>query len=143
MNEKYGLAEVIPLHRLNDSRGWFLKVLKASNLGGRQFGEVYLSVGAAGETRANHYHLRTTEWFCAVAGSGTLYLAEVGGERRQTVRLDARHPVSVRVPPGVAHSIVADGDGELALLAVADVEYDPTDTDTFPMPFEVVRGKRD
>jgi dTDP-4-dehydrorhamnose 3,5-epimerase-like enzyme len=132
--------EVRPLRRLDDARGWFLKVLQARHLGGRPFGEVYLSVGSRGETRANHYHRRTTEWFCPLNGRGTLYLAEVDGERRASVRLDARAPVSVRVPPGVAHSLVADADAELAVLAVTDVEYDPEDTDTYPLDGARIRG---
>jgi dTDP-4-dehydrorhamnose 3,5-epimerase-like enzyme len=135
-----GWIEVRPLRRLDDARGWFLKVLLARHLEGRPFGEVYLSVGAAGETRANHVHRRTTEWFCPVGGRGTLYVADTDGTRRESIRFDAAAPVSVRVPPGVAHSLVADADSELAVLAVADVEYDPQDTDTYPVAFEHIRG---
>ena len=133
-------VEVRSLRRLDDARGWFLKVLQAQHLEGHPFGEVYLSVGSPGETRANHYHRRTTEWFCPVGGRGTLYLAEVEGPRRERVRLDAAAPVSVRVPPGVAHSLVADPDAELAVLAVADVPYDPQDTDTYPVTFQSIHG---
>jgi dTDP-4-dehydrorhamnose 3,5-epimerase-like enzyme len=97
-------------------------------------------VGAPGETRANHYHRRTTEWFCPVAGRGMLYLLEVASERRAALRFDAATPISVRVPPGVAHSLVADADAELAVLAVADVPYDPQDTDTFAVAAQHVRG---
>lgn len=135
-----GWIEVRPLRRLDDARGWFLKVLLARHLEGRPFGEAYLSVGAAGETRANHVHRRTTEWFCPVGGRGTLYVADTEGTRRERIRFDAAAPVSVRVPPGVAHSLVADADSELAVLAVADVEYDPQDTDTYPVAFEHIRG---
>lgn len=134
------LVEVRPLRRLEDARGWFLKALQRRHLDGAPFGEAYLSVGGPGENRANHYHRRTTEWFCPVGGRGTLYLWEVGGERRQSVRFDVGAPVSVRVPPGVAHALVADPDSELAVLAVADVEYDPQDTDTVAVPFATIRG---
>jgi dTDP-4-dehydrorhamnose 3,5-epimerase-like enzyme len=133
-------VEIRPLRRLDDARGWFLKAIQRRHLEGRPFGEAYLSVGAPGETRANHWHERTTEWFCPVAGRGTLYLAEVGGTQRERVRFDAASPVSVRVPPRVAHSLVADADSELAVLAVADVEYDPADTDTYPVEFERIAG---
>jgi dTDP-4-dehydrorhamnose 3,5-epimerase-like enzyme len=133
-------VEVRPLRRLDDTRGWFVKVIQKQHLGDLPFGEVYLSVGAPGETRANHYHERTTEWFAAVGGRGTLYLASFDGSARQTVRMDAAAPVSVRVPPRVAHSLVADADSDLAVLAVADVAYDPNDTDTYPMEFARIRG---
>ena len=132
--------EVRQLRRLEDARGWFLKVLQARHLEGRPFGEVYLSVGAPGEARASHYHQRTTEWFCPLAGRGTLHLAEVDGERVAAVRLDSAAPVSVRIPPGVAHCLVADADAELAVLAVADVQYDPDDTDTLPYDFGPILG---
>lgn len=133
-------VEVRPLRRLEDARGWFVKLLQHRHMQGLPFGEVYLSVGSPGETRANHYHQRTTEWFAPVGGRGTLYLAETAGEARMSVRMDAGAPVSVRVPPGVAHSLVADADADLAVLAVADVEYDPQDTDTFAVEFERIRG---
>jgi dTDP-4-dehydrorhamnose 3,5-epimerase-like enzyme len=132
--------EVRPLRRLDDARGWFVKILQRHHLEGLPFGEVYLSVGGPGETRANHYHERTTEWFSPVSGRGTLYVLDVAGERRESVRFDVRAPVSVRVPPGIAHALEADADSELGVLAIADVEYDPQDTDTFPIPFERIRG---
>jgi dTDP-4-dehydrorhamnose 3,5-epimerase-like enzyme len=133
-------VEVRSLRRLDDARGWFLKAIQARHLGGRPFGEVYLSVGAPGETRANHYHERTTEWFCPVGGRGMLYLRDVDSGARSTVRFDVAAPVSVRIPPRVAHSLVADADCDLAVLAVADVEYDPQDDDTFPVSFAVIAG---
>lgn len=128
-------VEVRPLRRLEDARGWFVKVIQKRHLEGLPFGEVYLSVGAPGETRANHYHERTTEWFCPTAGRGMLYLAAMHGPERMAVRMDAAAPVSVRIPPFVAHSLVADADCDLSVLAVADVEYDPADTDTIPVDF--------
>ena len=133
-------VDVRPLRRLEDARGWFVKVFQKRHLEGLPFGEVYLSVGAPGETRANHYHERTTEWFCPAAGRGTLYLAAMQGTERMAVRMDIAAPVSVRIPPFVAHSLVADADCDLAVLAVADVEYDPADTDTIPVNFERIRG---
>jgi dTDP-4-dehydrorhamnose 3,5-epimerase len=133
-------VEIRPLRRLEDARGWFLKAIQQRHLAGHSFGEAYLSVGAPGETRANHYHERTTEWFCPVAGRGMLYLAAVDGVARLAVRFDAVAPVSVRVPPRVAHSLVADADVGLAVLAVADVEYDPRDTDTIAMEFARIQG---
>ena len=133
-------VEVRPLRRLDDPRGWFLKAIQRRHLEGLAFGEAYVSVGQPGETRANHYHRRTTEWFCPVAGRGHLYLAATDGAARMAVRFDVAAPVSVRIPPLVAHSLVADADCELAVLAIADIEYDPNDTDTYPVDFAAIRG---
>jgi dTDP-4-dehydrorhamnose 3,5-epimerase-like enzyme len=134
-------VDVRPLRRLEDARGWFVKVIQKQHLDGLPFGEVYLSVGAPGETRANHYHERTTEWFSPAAGRGTLYLAAMHGTERMAVRMDSAAPVSVRIPPFVAHSLVADADCDLSVLAVADVEYDPAETDTIPVAFERIRAQ--
>ena len=135
------LVEVRALRRLDDERGWFLKAIQAHHLEGHAFGEAYLSAAGPGATRGAHYHKRTTEWFCPVLGRGTLYIAAADGERRSSVRFDAAAPVSARVPAGVAHALVADPDCELVVLAVADVEYDPADTDTFPVDLERIRGR--
>ena len=132
-------VEVRPLSRLDDARGWFVKAIQRRHLGDLPFGEAYLSVGAAGEIRANHFHRRTTEWFCPVAGRGTLYLASMTGGERMQVRFDVASPVSVRIPPGIAHALVADADCELAVLAVADIEYDPADNDTYAVDFARIR----
>ena len=136
-------VEVRPLRRLDDARGWFLKAIQKRHLEGLPFGEVYLSVGAPGETRANHYHERTTEWFCPAAGRGTLYLAAMHAPGRMAIRMDIAAPVSVRIPPFVAHSLVADADCDLSVLAVADVEYDPADSDTIAVEFARIRGGPD
>ena len=134
------LVEVRPLRRLDDARGSFVKIIQQRHLAGRPFGEVYLSVSGPGQIRACHFHRRTTEWFCPVGGRGELYLARPDGSLRERVRLDSAFPISLRVPPGVAHALVADPDSELAVLAVADVEYDPADTDTYPVDFTQIRG---
>jgi len=134
------LVDVRALKRLGDTRGWFLKVLQRQHLGCKPFGEVYLAVGSPGEIRGSHYHKRTTEWFCPIQGHGMLYVASVDGSQRQVVQLDSEEPVSVRVPAGVAHALVADQGVEFMVLAVADVEYDPDDTDTFAMDLSRIRG---
>lgn len=134
------LVERRPLRRLDDSRGWFVKLIQQRHLGGHAFGEAYLAVAAPGESRGGHFHRRTTEWFCAVHGRGTLYAASLDGTRHEAVAMSAAEPCSVRVPPDVAHVLVADAGVEFAVLAVADVEYDPEDTDTFPVERATLEG---
>lgn len=135
------LVEVRALQRLDDSRGWFVKILQARHLDGRPFGEAYLAVAGPGGSRGGHYHKRTTEWFCPVAGRGTLYAASLDGEQHETVRMDSAAPASVRVPPEIAHVLVADAGVEFAVLAIADVEYDPDDTDTYPVQLATIQGE--
>ncbi len=134
------LVEKRELRRLDDSRGWFVKVIQQTHLQGRPFGEVYLAVAAPGGSRGGHFHKRTTEWFCPVQGRGTLYVASVDGTRHETIPLDSAKPCSVRVPPEVAHVLVADAGVEFGVLAVADLEYDPDDDDTFPVEQVAIQG---
>ena len=134
------LVDVRDLRRLDDGRGWFVKVIQERHLDGRPFGEVYLAVAAPGESRGGHYHERTTEWFCPVGGRGTLFVASLDGVHHESIRMDSATPVSVRVPPRVAHVLVADQGVEFSVLAVADVEYDPQDTDIFPVELAAIQG---
>jgi dTDP-4-dehydrorhamnose 3,5-epimerase len=135
------LVDVRELHRLDDPRGWFVKVIQQTHLQGRPFGEVYLAVAAPGEARGGHYHKRTTEWFCPVQGRGTLYVASLDGTRHEAVPMDCAKPCSVRVPPEVAHVLVADAGVEFAVLAVADVEYEAEDDDTVPVELVAIQGE--
>lgn len=136
------LVETRELHRRDDPRGWFVKVIRRTHLQGRPFGEVYLAVAAPGEARGGHYHKRTTEWFCAVQGRGTLYASSLDGARHEAVPMDCTRPCSVRVPPEVAHVLVADAGVEFAVLAVADVEYNPADHDTYAVERVAIQGER-
>ncbi len=135
------LVDVRALRRLDDGRGWFVKVIQERHLDGRPFGEVYLAVAAPGESRGGHYHERTTEWFCAVGGRGTLYVASLDGAQHESIVMNSATPVSVRVPPRVAHVLIADQGVEFSVLAVADVEYDPNDTDIHPVELTAIQGE--
>ena len=135
------LVETRSLLRLEDARGWFVKIIQQRHLEEHAFGEAYLSVAAPGGARGGHFHKRTTEWFCPVQGRGTLYAASLDGTRHETVAMDCEQPCSVRVPPEVAHVLVADAGVAFAVLAVADVEYDPEDNDTFPVELVAIQGE--
>jgi len=127
-------VRIIELDRKMDERGWFLKVLRRDQLdAGRPFGEIYLSVCTPGHTRANHYHERTTEWFCAVEGRGIVTLVDIDSGDRREVPLDAEHPQTLVVPPRIAHAIRSTTDQPLVLLVYADLPYDPEAPDATPM----------
>ena len=124
---------IIRLERKADPRGWLLKVLMKEQIeGSREFGEIYLSVSHPKETRGNHYHQGTTEWFTLLSGRGVLHLQDPRTGERKDLPLDAQEPQTVVVPPGVAHSIENTGAEPLYLLAYADVPYDPGNPDTVP-----------
>jgi dTDP-4-dehydrorhamnose 3,5-epimerase len=126
--------ETIKLDKKQDRRGWFLKILMNRHITGKkEFGELYLSVVNAGEVRGEHCHKETTEWFCTLKGKGLLNLLDTQTGEKQQMPLDEDAPLTIVVPPGIAHSIQNMGHEPLYLLAYSDVEYDAGKPDTFPM----------
>ncbi|HHL38947.1 MAG TPA: cupin domain-containing protein [Deltaproteobacteria bacterium] len=125
-------VEIIRLRRREDSRGWLLKILMRHQLGGSErFGEIYVTTARPGESKGGHFHELTTEWFALVRGSGVLTLEDKTTGERRTVELSEEEPVTVRVPPMVAHTVKNTGRGMLYLLAYSDRPYDPEATDTY------------
>ena len=126
--------ETIKLDKKEDRRGWFLKILMNRNITGKKvFGELYLSVVNAGEVRGEHYHKDTTEWFCALKGKGVLNLLDTRTGEKEQIPLDEDEPLTILVPPDIAHSILNLGHEPLYLLAYSDVEYDAERPDTIPL----------
>jgi len=122
---------VIPRVFRGDGRGWLLKVLD-----GREpslspvFGEIYMVMALPGQVRANHYHVKTSEWFTVVQGKAILKLADPESSEQKEMCLDATEPQTVFVPAGVAHAFKNPEDSglELVFIAYADRPYDPADT---------------
>jgi len=126
-----------PLRVHADGRGDLWKALSASRLGpGESFGEIYLLFTRAGAVRGNHWHRKTTEWFVVVQGRMRCTLALPGTGLRKEFLLDAASPSVLKVPPGVAHRLRAEGEGPALLAAVADREYDAESPDQAPFAFE-------
>ena len=127
------LADVrlIPRQRLNDPRGWFLKVFKGDEEGlPNQMGEIYLAVADPGEVRGSHYHPSASEWFTVVLGSAQLRLLDPISGERQELALSAATPVTVYVPAGIGHAFInpTDATQPMMVIAYADRPYDPADT---------------
>ena len=129
--------EIIKLEKKEDARGSLLKVLMNRQIAGKkEFGEIYLCVIGPGETRANHYHETTTEWFCAVRGTGLLLLKDVDTGETRRVMVSEEMPATVVIPPRVAHALKNPGPHHLHVLAYADAQYDESKPDTVPVEVE-------
>jgi len=125
-----------PLRRLDDERGSFVKILMQEHVPEpARFGEIYLTSAVPGGIKGQHHHERTSEWFTVIRGRFTLWLRDLDREagRIYSVELDEREPCCVFVPPRVAHAFENRGDTLASVLAYADVAYDPSDTDTYPV----------
>lgn len=126
--------EIIPRKKIVDSRGYFLKIMHGSeSMEHNQFGEIYLVKGEAGKSRANHYHDLAAEWFTVIQGKVTLILEELSSGEQVSIYMDADSPVTVKVPPRVAHSLVGGDDADYMLLAYSDKPYVPSDT----VPYQI------
>ena len=129
-------VQLITRKRLEDSRGWFLKLMDGSERAlPPTFGEIYSVMALPGQVRANHYHEKTSEWFTVVKGRALLKVADPVSNERRDIHLHAAEPQTVFVPAGVAHAFKnpEDSDAELLLVAYADHPYDPTDTVQFTL----------
>ena len=123
--------EILEAKRRTDPRGWLLKVLMRGQLGvAREFGEIYVVRAEPGASRGGHVHAAATEWFCVLEGRATLALRDTRSGERRELALDAAHPATVRVGPGVAHLFRTAGPAPFLLLAYSDRPYDPAAPDT-------------
>lgn len=124
-------VRLIPRTLREDTRGWFLKVIdgKEEDLP-RRTGEVYLTMAAPGQVRGNHYHQLASEWFTVVQGIAEVALVDTTTRERAEMTLASSSPVTLFVPPRVAHVFKnpADRMEPMLLVAYSDRLYDPSDT---------------
>ena len=126
----------IPRRLIADERGWFLKVIdgKEEDLPPRT-GEVYLTYAIPGQTRGDHYHPETAEWFTVVMGQARLMVHDRAAGERAEWMLDASDPVTVYMPRQLSHVFVNPDNATKPFLLIAYAEnlYDPADTIADPV----------
>lgn len=121
--------EIIPRKKIDDTRGWFLKVITGKENGLPAFtGEVYTVYSEDGASRGGHYHIQATEWFTLLQGKAKLELYDVNTNERYTIELDTDTPRTVVVPPNVAHRFDAIDKESFLIIAYTDVLYKAEDT---------------
>lgn len=124
--------ELIPRKLLKDNRGWFLKVLTGKEKGLPQYtGEIYITSAMPQQSKGGHYHEIANEWFTILTGRANLKLKDVKTGEKMNIILDSTNPVTVVVPPYVAHCFDNESDRDFILLAYTDLLYDPKDTITY------------
>ncbi len=123
--------EIKELDYFEDERGWLLKVIKREDLDKSDFGEVYITATKPGITRAEHYHKKTTEWFCVIKGKAILVLQDINTMERKEIIMEDGKFIIVKIPSGIVHAIKNIGEDTMYLVAVADKPYDPENTDTY------------
>jgi len=122
-------VQIIPRRLIRDDRGWFLKAITGLEPGIPSYtGEVYLTMGKAGQSKGGHYHPQAVEWFTIVVGSAVLKLEDVETHERMDIDMSLEKAITVFIPNNVAHIIVNKSDKDFILLAYTDKLYDPEDT---------------
>lgn len=128
-----GILDKIKIYnreKIEDNRGWFLKVIDGKEESLPQFtGEIYLTAAKPGEIKGNHYHNLTNEWFTLVKGKCILKLFDTYDKSKLELELDSEMPQTIFVPAKISHAFInISATEEFMLLAYSDKYYDPKDT---------------
>lgn len=125
------LIRLIPRVLHLDERGWLVKVIDGTEERlPATLGEVYVTMALPGQSRGNHYHTKTSEWFTVVVGSAEITVIDPTSGETRCHSLTADSPVTIYIPSGIGH-IFTNPTGateSMILIAYADRPYDPNDT---------------
>lgn len=132
-------VEVYPLRPHEDERGWFMELMRSSNLP-KPVKQSNLVFSRKGVIRGLHYHERgQSDLFACL--SGMVRIVVLDRETGETFTLDIGddNPVTVFVPGIHAHGYEALTDS-LFLYHVTE-EYDPADPDEHEIAWDDSRVK--
>jgi dTDP-4-dehydrorhamnose 3,5-epimerase-like enzyme len=132
------MVEIIKRKHIRDERGWLLKTLTGKESGLPNYtGEIYTVCGYPNQIRGGHYHQIATEWFTLITGQALLKLKDINSDEEESIFLSADKPVTIVVPPYIAHQFESVDDNEFILLAYANYLYDPADTFNWSFPAKI------
>jgi dTDP-4-dehydrorhamnose 3,5-epimerase len=120
-------VQVIPLGRFEDERGWFMELMRASNLS-QPVRQSNLSFSRRGVIRGLHYHERgQSDLFACISGMVRVVVLDRESGETFTEDIGDENPAAVYIPGHNAHGYEALTDC-LFLYHVTE-EYDPSDPD--------------
>jgi dTDP-4-dehydrorhamnose 3,5-epimerase len=124
----------IPLTRLEDDRGWFAELARASALP-KPFRQANLSFSRRGVIRGLHYHERgQDDLFVCLQGTVRVVVLDRGTGEVFTEDIGDENPVAIYVPGIHAHGFEALTDALFCYLVTE--EYDPHDPDEHGVPWD-------
>jgi len=116
-----------PLRRVEDERGWFAELARASSLP-KPFRQANLSRSRKGVIRGLHYHERgQDDLFVCVQGNVRVVVLDRETGESMSVDIGDDNPVAVYVPGKHAHGFEALSDA--LVLYHSSEEYDAADPD--------------
>lgn len=128
------LQEKIKITKLKvhkDARGLLAKIFDYMSIKGKNIQDIYVTITPPDQKRADHYHKKTTEWFCAIKGKGTMKFKAIDTNEELEVEIDAEDMSLIEVPPKINHIVLSKGYEELILMAFGNQPYKKDDTDTY------------
>lgn len=108
----------------SDDRGTLVEAYKLPN-----DGQVFYVVAKPGETRGNHYHLRKTEHFLVIYGSGEIVSKDRETGNVMKVEVNGNNPIRATIPPNHTHYITASDEGCM-FMVWCDEQFNEDDPDT-------------
>ena len=132
-------VEVYPLRTHEDERGWFMELMRSSNLP-KPVKQSNLVFSREGVIRGLHYHERgQSDLFACLTGMVRIVVLDRETGETFTVDIGDDNPVTVFVPGIHAHGYEALTDS-LFLYHVTE-EYDPDDPDEHEIAWDDLRVK--
>ena len=122
----------IPLHRVEDERGWFSELRRDSALP-RPVVQTNLSFSRRGVLRGLHYHERQDDLFACFQGTARVVVLDRGTGETFTEDIGDDNPVAIWIPGRHAHGFEALTD--LLFCYHVTAEYDPVSPDEFSLPW--------
>jgi dTDP-4-dehydrorhamnose 3,5-epimerase len=123
-----------PLTRLEDERGWFAELARASALP-KPIRQANLSRSARGVIRGLHYHERgQDDVFVCLSGMVRVVVLDRDSGEVFTEDIGEDNPVALYVPGECAHGYEALTD--CLFMYLVTEEYDPSDPDEHGVPWD-------
>jgi dTDP-4-dehydrorhamnose 3,5-epimerase len=126
-------VELFPLERFEDERGWFVELMRVSNLPG-PVKQSNLSFSRQGVIRGLHYHERgQSDLFACLQGMARVVVLDRESGETFSVDIGDENPAAVFIPGHNAHGFEALTD--CLLLYHVTEEYDAADPDEHEVPW--------
>jgi len=113
-----------------DERGILTEILKR-NQTDYDIQHVYFSTSKPNAVRGNHYHKQKVEWFSVVKGKGEIALIDNNTNLKKRFILNGNEPSLLMVSPEISHAIKNIGNDDMLLIIIANIVYDPNNSDTY------------
>ena len=127
------MVERFPLARHDDERGWFMELVRASELP-KPVRQANLAYSRRGVIRALHFHERgQDDLFVCLQGMVRVVVLDLGTGETYTEDIGDDNPVAIYIPGHHAHGFEALTD--VLLCYHVTEEYDPADPDEHEIPW--------